>query len=116
MKEQNKKDLDGEKSINHLIRYKNISRITKVNKSKAIQCNGPLHLFYFLFFYFILFTHERHREAEGEAGPLRSREPNAGLNPRGSWDHNPIRRQRLNQPSHLGAQSFFFFLSLYLFI
>jgi len=41
-------------------------------------------------------------QAEGEAGSLQSKEPDAGLDP-GLWDHDPSQRQTFNQLSHPGV-------------
>ena len=38
---------------------------------------------------------EQQAKGEGEAGSPWSREPNAGLDP-GPWDHDPSRREMLN--------------------
>ena len=46
--------------------------------------DGEIQDFVFFFLRFYLFIYDRHteREAEGEADSLRSKEPNAGLDPR----------------------------------
>ena len=88
---------------------------TLIYKHFLLICGLSFHFLKGIFFFFLIFIHERHTERSRDIGRGRSRLPVGRLmwdSLPGSWDHDQSQRQSLN---HWTTQAlpFFFFLIIY---